>query len=99
MRSIEGINMAIVPGCRRSAVPASARQFRSEGFELERFMLSSYKLNDLSAHEVNRRNQHGHRTGMPTLCSSCFSSAIPIGRLRTRALYALLVQVERSFRP
>jgi hypothetical protein len=34
-----------------------------------------YQLDDFAAHEINGRDQHGHRIGMPAPCSSRLRSA------------------------
>ena len=50
------------------------------GFEvvkLQRLLFSLHQLDNLSAHQINRRNQHGHLMGIPAVCNSCLSS--PIG--------------------
>src|SRR5579872_4701416 len=42
--------------------------------ELERLFRSLNELHDLPAHKINRRNQHGHLTGIPAEPRDCLSS-------------------------
>src|SRR5262249_41087632 len=45
-----------------------------EIIELEHLLLSLHELNDFSVHEVDRRDQHGHLTGIPATARLCFKS-------------------------
>ena len=47
-----------------------------EVVELQSFLLALHQLHNFAAHQVDRRNQHGHLTATPAPCSSCFSCAM-----------------------
>ena len=42
--------------------------------ELQSFLFALHQLDDLAAHQINRRNQHGHLTGIPADRNCSFKS-------------------------